>query len=109
MVGATARCRGRSRTPYSIAECARGSRRLRGAEQPAVLRDAEGRAIDPRTLEGDDPAGLPATAGDNRYIRAPRFLPPFLVRSGRGLRDLDYDAMRERERLTPRMPTQKDD
>ncbi len=82
---------------------------LRGGGQPVVLRDGAGHVIDPDTLEPGETDDLPVTARDNRYIRAPRFFPWYTGRWGRVPSDPDYLAMRERERLTPRMPTDKRD
>ena len=83
---------------------------IRGSGQPIVLRDGSGQAMDPDRLEQDEPDDLPITATDNRYLRTPRFLVPGVGRWGRvAPPDPDYVAMRERERLTPRMPTEKDD
>jgi len=81
---------------------------LRGGGQPVVLRDSDGQVIDPDTLEAGETDDLPATARDNRYTRSPRSF-PWDGRWGRLPPDPDYAAMRERERLTPRLPTDKRD
>jgi hypothetical protein len=80
---------------------------LRGGGQPVVLRDGAGHMIDPDTLEPGEADDLPVTARENRYIRAPRLWYPGSW--GRTPPDPDYAAMRERERLTPRLPTDKRD
>ncbi len=81
---------------------------LRGGGQPVVLRDGSGHVIDPGALEAGEARDVPITARDNRYLRTRR-IPWFSGLWSQVPPDPDYLAMRERERLTPRMPTDKDD
>jgi len=82
---------------------------LRGGGEPVVLRDGQGHAIDPATLEAGEADDAPITARETRYIRSPRVFPWYPGRSGSVPPDPDFAAIRERERLTPRMPTDKHD